>query len=446
MATDMGGERFGFGENGEAAGEAVARYLDTLARAPALLGAGEPTHGVEAFPLLRNRIIEYLVRHRGFRSVAIESDCLAGRIVDTYVTGGEGDLDGVMARGFSHEFGALPSNRALVSWLREFNADREPGDRVRLYGFDGPMETMTAPSPRAALMEAHGYLVEHLGQARVRHTAERMEGLLGEDAAWASSEAMMDGTQSVGDTDRALALRPIADDLLALMEAEAPALREASSDAAYQDAHLLIRTALGLLRYHAAMAWTASMPERLMAMLGLRDAMMAANLKAVASVEAERGPTLVFAHNSHLFKRRAAMDMAGMALQWWCAGALIAPELGERYVVIASDMAEAEGTDAAEGDPDSLQGVLSKAVAPGASRAREGALFPTGALRDVRPEGKPLHARKDLKDPRYIPIDGIDGMDAIAFIQGRGSERVLWGDAEGGGQGGGGADQPSRSS
>ncbi|MDA2813445.1 erythromycin esterase family protein [Nocardiopsis sp. RSe5-2] len=434
-------ERFDFGDGGDRAGEAIARYLDTLDRTPALLGVGEPTHGIEAFPLLRNRIIEYLVRHRGFRSVAIESDCLAGPTVDAYVTDGQGDLDGVMARGFSHEFGALPSNRALVSWLREFNADREPGDRVRFYGFDGPMEMMAAPSPSAALRGAHGYLLEHLGQTRVRHSKERIDELLGFDGVWASDAAMMDPAQSVGDTEAARALRPIADDLLALMEAEAPALREESSDAAYQDAHMLIRTALGLLRYHSAMAWTASMPERLAALGGLRDAMMAANLKAVVAAEAERGPTLVFAHNAHVWKRRTVMDMAGTAVKWWCAGALIAPELKDRYVVIASDMAEAEGTDAAVGDSGSLQGVLSQALAPGTSRAREGALFPAGALRDVRSEERPLHSRKDLRDPRYIPIDGIDGMDAVAFIQGRGSERVLWGDQEGGE-----GDQPSRPS
>ncbi|MDA2802942.1 erythromycin esterase family protein [Nocardiopsis suaedae] len=442
MPLDKDGEKFGFGEEGGTAGEAVARYLDTLGSAPALLGLGEPTHGVESFPQMRNRIIEYLVRYKGFRSVALESSCLAGRIVDAFVTDGEGGLDEAMARGFSHEFGSLPSNRALVAWLREVNADREPADRVRFYGFDGPMEMMSVPSPRAALMEAHGYLVEHMGQARVRHAADRIDGLLGYDGVWASSAAMMDATQSVGDTQAARALRPIADDLLALMEAEAPTLREASSDAAYQDAHMLIRTALGLLRYHSAMAWAAPMPERLAALGGLRDALMAENLRAVVSAEAERGPTLVFAHNTHLWKRRTAMDMGGMAVQWWCAGALVAPELKDRYVVIASDMAEAEGTDAAEGAPDSLQGVLSQAVAPEASRAREGALFPVDAVREVRSGGRAIQARGDLKDPRYIPIDGLDGMNAIAFIQGRGSERVLWGGQEGGG----GGDQPSRPS
>ncbi|WP_017625225.1 erythromycin esterase family protein [Nocardiopsis chromatogenes] len=442
MFAGRDGEGFGFGEGAGTAGEAVARYLDTLDSAPALLGLGEPTHGVEAFPLLRNRIIEHLVRYRGFRSVAIEIDGLAGRIVDAFITGGEGDVDEVMERGFSHEFGALPSNRALVAWLREYNADRAPADRVRFYGFDGPMEMMSAPSPRAALMGAHGYLVEHLGQARVRHTAERIDGLLGYDAVWAAEAAMMDAAQSVGDTDAARALRAIADDLLALMEAEAPTLREASSDAAYRDAHLLIRTSLGLLRYHSAMAWTAPMAERLAALGGLRDAMMAANLRAVASAEAERGPTLVFAHNAHLWKRRTAMDMGGMAVRWWCAGALIAPELKDRYVVIASDTAEAEGTDAAEGDPGSLQGVLSQALASGGPRAREGALFPADALRGAGTDGRVLQARSDLKDPRYIPIDGLDGMDAVAFIRGGGGERVLWGGEDGGGD----ADQPSRTS
>ncbi|WP_288404675.1 erythromycin esterase family protein, partial [uncultured Deinococcus sp.] len=101
---------------------ALAAFLRALPAPPRLLGLGEPTHGVPAFPGWRNRMLQALVEEHGFRSIAIESDAVAALRVNAYVTAGEGTLDEVMASGFSHGFGALPANRALVGWLRAFNA------------------------------------------------------------------------------------------------------------------------------------------------------------------------------------------------------------------------------------------------------------------------------------------------------------------------------------
>jgi erythromycin esterase-like protein len=50
----------------------VARLV--AERAPRVVGLGEPMHGVEAFPALRNAMLE---RMPGCRTVAIESECLA---------------------------------------------------------------------------------------------------------------------------------------------------------------------------------------------------------------------------------------------------------------------------------------------------------------------------------------------------------------------------------
>ena len=91
---------------------------------PRLLGFGEPLHGEEEFSRLRNALFGYLVRHAGFRSIALESSCWAGRAVDAYVRHQPGDEDDVMAHGFSHDFGASPANRDLVRWMRQHNADR----------------------------------------------------------------------------------------------------------------------------------------------------------------------------------------------------------------------------------------------------------------------------------------------------------------------------------
>lgn len=105
--------------------DALARFLAALPAKPQLLGLGEPTHGVQDFPRWRNRIFKALVQEHGFRSMAIESDIVAGLQVGDYVLGGAGTLDEVMGKGFSHGFGAYAANRELVEWLRKYSLGRD---------------------------------------------------------------------------------------------------------------------------------------------------------------------------------------------------------------------------------------------------------------------------------------------------------------------------------
>src|SRR5690606_4510448 len=139
-------------------------FLDTLPARPRLLGLGEPTHGVEAFPLLRNQVFRHLVEHEGYRAIALESDCLAGLRVDDYVSGGTGTLDEVMSSGFSHGWGEFASNRELVAWMRQYNATTD--DRLTFYGFDAPLENFNAGNPRTPLLAAHTYLAAVLDDDR----------------------------------------------------------------------------------------------------------------------------------------------------------------------------------------------------------------------------------------------------------------------------------------
>lgn len=140
----------------------VYRLLTERRTMPRVLGLGEPVHGIEAFPRVRNAVFEHLVEHAGFRTIALESDAWAGRLVDVWVRhapGCEGlTEDQVMAHGFSHGFGASPANRELVRWARERSAGLPTGDQVRVTGFDGPMEMVATPSPRATLLHLYDYL------------------------------------------------------------------------------------------------------------------------------------------------------------------------------------------------------------------------------------------------------------------------------------------------
>lgn len=126
--------------------EATA-VMELLPARPRLLALGEPTHGEDALLDLRNELFRQLVEQQGYRTIAIESDCMRGLVVDDYVTGGTGTLDEVMEHGFSHGWGASAANRELVRWMRAHNDGRPAPGRLRFAGFDGPLEITGAASP-----------------------------------------------------------------------------------------------------------------------------------------------------------------------------------------------------------------------------------------------------------------------------------------------------------
>ncbi|WP_327117364.1 erythromycin esterase family protein [Nocardia sp. NBC_01730] len=136
----------------------AATVMGLLPARPRLLALGEPTHGEDVLLELRNDLFRQLVEQEGYRTIAIESDCMMGLVVDDYVTSGTGDLDDVMERGFSHEWGAFAANRELVRWMRAYNHGRPVSQQMRFAGFDGPLEITGAASPRESLAALHTYL------------------------------------------------------------------------------------------------------------------------------------------------------------------------------------------------------------------------------------------------------------------------------------------------
>ncbi len=371
---------------------------------PRLLALGEPTHGEELLLDVRNELFRQLVEQEGYRTIAVESDCLMGLTVDGYVRSEAGTLDEAMAGGFSHGWGAFEGNRELVRWMREFNDDRPPADRVRFAGFDGPLEITGAASPRPALTAVHAYLTAWADAGLL--PADDLDELLGDDDRWTNQAAMMDPTASIGRTPEARQLRLLADDLATLLEAQTPQLIAASSRAEWNNARLHARTAAGLLRYHF---WTAdTSPGRLARLLALRDEMMAANLLELAA----RSPTLVAAHNGHLQRDKSSMRLGDHPLQWWSAGAIVDAHLGDDYAVLATAL----GT------------IHDKGVGVPAADTLEGLLY---ALPDDRSIVDPRHPALSGVKPRvsewfgYAPLDPaqIGNIDGIVFVKNEAAKR-----------------------
>jgi erythromycin esterase-like protein len=330
----------------------AATVMGLLPARPRLLALGEPTHGNDVLLELRNDLFRQLVEQEQYRTIAIESDCVMGLVVDDYVTSGTGILDDVMERGFSHEWGAFAANRELVRWMRAYNDGRPAYQQLRFAGFDGPLEITDAASPRQALTALHAYLTARVDADLLPCAAETLGRLLGADDQWTNPAAMMDPSRSVGQTPEAKELRLLADDLVAMLDAQTPQLIAASSPDDWDRALLYGRTATGLLRYHFWMADTS--PSRMAWLLGVRDSMMAANLLALA----ERGPTLVNAHNGHLQRDKSRMRMGGLPVEWWSAGAIVSARLGEGYAFLATALGTIRHHGVETPPPDTIEGLL----------------------------------------------------------------------------------------
>jgi erythromycin esterase-like protein len=330
----------------------AAAVMELLSARPRILALGEPTHGEGDLLEVRNELFRDLVERAGYRTIAIESDCLKGLVVDDHVTSGTGTLDAALERGVSHGFGALAANRELVRWMRAYNAGRPAAERLHFAGFDGPLEITHAASPRQALTALHGYLAARVDADLLPCTAETLDHLLGADERWTDPDAMLDPSRSVGRTPEARQLRLLADDLVALLDTQTPHLVATSTPEDWHRARLYGRTATGLLRYHHRMADPA--PGRLTRLCALRDAMMAANLLALA----ERGPVLVYAHNSHLQRDMSTMRTWEESLRWWSAGAIVAAHLGEEYAFLATALGTIRHRGVDTPPPDTIEGML----------------------------------------------------------------------------------------
>ncbi|MEW2291231.1 erythromycin esterase family protein [Streptomyces sp. NPDC006743] len=383
----------------------AAAVMALLPARPRLLALGEPAHGQDALLGLRNDVFRQLVEQEGYRTIAIESDCLKGLIVDDYVTSGTGSLDDVMERGFSHEwFNVCAPNRELVRWMRAHNEGRPASERVRFAGFDGPLEMTGAASPREALTALHGYLRAHLDADLLPCTAETLDRLLGADDRWTDAAVMTDPARSVGRSAEAGRLRLLADDLVALLDEQTPHLLAVTSRDEWDRARLYGRTATGLLRYHWRTADTS--PSRMARLCALRDAMMARNLLALA----ERGPVLVHAHNSHLQREKSTVRMWEGPIAWWSAGALAGARLAEQYAFVATALGtlREQGVDAPP--QDTLEGLLY-------ALPEDRCVIDTRRLAAVLGDSRPVPRRSPWFG--YAPFDPahLASTDGLVFVK-----------------------------
>ncbi len=341
---------------------AVDKVIASLGDSVELLGLGEALHGGEDILILRNRLFQRLVEAHGYSAIAIESSFPRARAVNEYIAGrGPTSYEAVQETGFSHGFGRLEANRELVEWMRQYNAAPSHQLKIQFYGFDSPTEMIGTDSPRHVLHVVLDYLtsIDPNGGQKCR---ERIDALLGSDADWENPAASMDPTKSVGLSAAATALRIETEDLITELQIRRPELVARSDTVRYVEALQHASVARQLLNYHAALARTSD--ERLIELLGIREAMMADNLAYTVSRERGRGKVLAFAQNRHLQRGKAQWQLGAKINTWWPAGSHLNEMFGTRYVIIGSGLGVSEANGIDQPEPGTLEALLTSLPEP----------------------------------------------------------------------------------
>lgn len=341
---------------------AIDRIIADRGDSVELLGFGEALHGGEDILMLRNRLFQRLVEAHGYSAIAVESSFPRARVVNEYVAGrGPTSYEAVQDTGFSHDFGRLEANRELVEWMRRYNADPAHQVKLRFYGFDSPSEMTGTDSPRHVLHFVLDYLSSIDGTSAQKRR-DRIDTLLGQDSDWENPAAMMDPTKSVGLSPAATALRIEMEDLITELLVRRPELAAKSDESRYSEALQYASEARQLLNYHAELARESG--DRLVRLLGIRDAMMADNLAYMVSRERGRGKVLAFAHNSHLKCGKAQWQLGPDLLIWWPAGAHLNVLFGPRYAVIGSGVGVSDANGIGQPEAGTLEARLTAVPGP----------------------------------------------------------------------------------
>src|SRR5713101_3248601 len=397
---------------------AVDTVIGALGDSVALLGFGEALHGGKELLVLRNQLFQRLVEAYGYSAIAIESSFPRGPIVNGYVLGhGPASYAAVQETGFSHGFGKFEANRELVEWMRHYNADPEHQRKLQFYGFDSPTD-MTTDSPRQTLHVALDYL-SSVDEALGQEYRNRIDPLLGQDSAWENPAAALDPTQSIGRSLEATALRIETEELISELRVRRPELVAKSDERRYLEAAQYASVARQLLNYHAALARESG--ERLVRLLGIRDALMADNLAYMVSHERGRGNVLVFAHNSHLQRGKAQWQLGTDVYTWWPVGSHLNEMFGPRYAVIGSAVGESLANGIGQPEAGNLEARLT--AVPGPARfipTHKGQGLPTSAIAAL-----PTRSGS-MKNPTYFALtpqsftdfDWLAVLDSTAYSRG----------------------------
>ncbi|HEX8272886.1 MAG TPA: erythromycin esterase family protein [Longimicrobiaceae bacterium] len=100
-----------------------------------MVALGEATHGTREFFRMKHRVLEYLVKEKGFNTFAIEASWAECERINDYVHGAPGDPRRLLS---AQRFWTWNTQEVLdmIEWMRRHNQDPGGAPKVSFRGFD----------------------------------------------------------------------------------------------------------------------------------------------------------------------------------------------------------------------------------------------------------------------------------------------------------------------
>jgi erythromycin esterase len=232
-----------------------------------IVALGEASHGTREFFQMKHRLLEYLVKEKGFTVFAIEGNWPEALAADRYIKAGEGDARTGLAAMYFWTW-QTEEVRDMVEWMRAFN--QAPGSHPSLTFTSFDMQT-----GHVAAQKALDYLKQY-----------SPDDAPAAEAAYAEAGKL----ESAGNSDdRAKGLSEQIAATLKIFDSKRAAMEKASSPAAWRDA-----------RQAAAVAYQACVMRIPGNGTSYRDQMMAKNVEWLADEAYPNEKIVLWAHNGHV--------------------------------------------------------------------------------------------------------------------------------------------------
>lgn len=248
--------------------------LDELIGDARVVGLGESSHGGSEQFRMKHRIIEYLVKRKGFAVIAFEGNWLATDLVDDYVKGGQSSVAAGIER-LGYWVWRTEEVKGLIEWMRTENLARHGKTRLSFTGFD--MQYLEFPT---ACVLDHFAKLGGPDLSRLRKLYRK-----GEDAVESSGPP-----KSAKELEVLLAdIRGRVRDALGIVDGRRAELVASSSESEFQRARQCARVIV-------------QNAENLLAGLShsVRDQAMADNVRWLADIAHPGEKIVLWAHNGHI--------------------------------------------------------------------------------------------------------------------------------------------------
>ena len=248
-----------------------------------VLGVGEATHGTHEFFRFRHRLLAFLIRDMGFRTLALETGYSSARGLDAFVQGEIADVTQALAQQGLWTWDTQEM-RGILEWLRRYNTSVRAQDRVRIVGFD---IHYNEPGKREILAYLKRVARERVAATKTLFTLE-MEKLL-ESAFFTKDERERKDVLA-----KIAELRAGYDELLGFLTVNELRFTSMTSAAEFS-------AILGYARVLAQLGDACDRPLK-EADGPMREYYMAENIKRAVDVAPPKTGVIVWAHNGHVSK------------------------------------------------------------------------------------------------------------------------------------------------